>query len=244
MLSEYGQAILQKSDNKGCETFREEIRLFLARNKGITVTLPQIVVGSGAEYLYGLLGQLLRDRRFATEAPCYEKITQVYSAMGIAFDPLPLSPSGISGEALNGTDATVLHVTPFHSYPAGITVSASKKREYLAWAKERNGFIIEDNFDSELTVSGKPEESLYKLANGERVVYVNTFSKTVSSSLRVGYMLLPLELLDAFEEKLGFYSCTVPTFDQYILAELLRSGNFERHINRIRRLRRQNKSEL
>ena len=102
----------------------------------------------------------------------------------------------------------------------------------------RNGFIIEDNYDSELTVSKKNVDTVFSMSDSGNVIYLNTFSRTVAPSMRVGYMVLPESLLDTFEHKLGFYSCTVPVFEQYVLAELIRNGSFERHINKVRRARR------
>ena len=124
------------------------------------------------------------------------------------------------------------------SFPSGVTASAAKKREYLRWAEQAGGRIIEDDFESEFTLSTKPEETVYSLDAGGKVIYLNTFSKTVAPAVRVGYMVLPQPLLEKFEQKLGFYSCTVSTFMQYVLAKLLNNGDFERHINRVRRKKR------
>ena len=123
-----------------------------------------------------------------------------------------------------------------------MTATISKKHEYLRWAKRRDGVLIEDNYDSELTVSRKPEEPLFSMDRDVNVIYINTFSRTIASAIRVGYMILPEKMVDVFNEKLGFYSCPVPIFDQYVLAELLKSGDFERHINRVRRKRRKENS--
>ena len=239
VLLDYDRQLLARSPNDGCEALRLEICAYLMRSRGIAVEPEQIIIGSGAEYLYGLLAQLFgREQRFALEEPGYRKIRAVYEAHGIACDPLPLGADGIDTDSLNKTEATVLHVTPFHSYPSGVTASVSKRNEYLRWAQARGGFVIEDNYDSELTVSRKAEEPLFALANGERVVYLNTFSHTISPSMRVGYLVLPRELNALYAEKLSFYSCTVPLLEQYVLAQLLRSGDYERHINRVRRQRR------
>ena len=151
---------------------------------------------------------------------------------------LGMDKDGIKTSELQRTEAQVLHVTPFHSYPSGITAGASKRAEYLHWARQRRGYIIEDNFDSELTVSRKNEDTVFSLDDSGSVIYLNTFSRTIAPSIRVGYMLLPQRLLDDFDRQLGFYSCTVPVFEQYVLAELLNSGDFERSINRTRRARR------
>lgn len=238
VLADKGEALLVKSPNHGCPELREELVRYLARSQGMRVTPEQIIIGSGAEYLYSLTAQLFSDRLFALEDPSYEKIRRVYQTCGISFDLLPLDTDGIRSEALNATRATVLHVTPFNSYPSGVTAPASKRAEYLRFADRRDGYIIEDNYDSELTVSAKNDTTLFSLSDGGRVIYMNTFSKTVAPSLRAGYMVLPKRLCPLFEQKLGFYSCTVPVFEQYVLAELIDSGEFERHINRVRRAKR------
>ena len=245
VMLDYGDRILVKSPNHGCAELRDEICRYLARSRGITVKPSQIMIGSGAEYLYGLIAQLIgKERIFAIEDPCYDKIPKVYAAMGITCDALTLRAEGISTAELERTKATVLHVTPFNSFPSGISVSISKKREYLRWAKERGGILIEDNYDSEMTVSKKAEDTLFSMAEGTDVIYINTFSKTIAPSMRIGYLLLSEKMADSYNEKLGFYSCTVPLFEQYVLAELLRNGDFERHINRVRRKKRRDRQSL
>ena len=151
---------------------------------------------------------------------------------------LPLGSDGIRSTALWDTDADILHITPYRSFPSGVTATASKRHEYLRWAEKADRYIVEDDFESEFSISKKPEETLFSHTTKDNVIYMNTFSKTVSSSLRVGYMVLPKHLVSLFNEKLGFYSCTVPTFIQYVLAELILGGDFERHINRVRRKKR------
>lgn len=240
VLSEYGEGILVKSPNRGRPELQRAISEYLARNRGISVPPARIVIGSGAEYLYGLCLQLLgRDRLFAIESPSYEKIREVYAANGVRFEELPMGEDGILSPALEASRASVLHVTPYRSFPTGVTASASKRLEYLRFAAERNGFIVEDDFDSEFTVSRKMEDTLYALSGGENVLYLNTFSRTIAPSVRVGYMVLPERLEPLFEEKVGFYSCTVPTFEQLVLAQFIAGGDFERHINRVRRRRRE-----
>lgn len=239
VLAEYGAEILVKSPSNGCEELRRAICAYLARNRGLAVSPEQVVIGAGAEYLYGLAIQLLgRERIFAVEDPCYEKIRTVYTANGVAFEALPLGAEGILSSALAETNAGVLHVTPYNSYPSGVTATASKRREYIAFAEARDGYVIEDDFDSEFTPSAKPQDTLFSLDTAGRTVYINTFTKTVAPAIRVGYMVLPPTLLREFQHRLGGYSCTVPTFEQYVLAELLDGGDFERHINRQRRQRR------
>lgn len=237
VLQEYGERILVKSPNHGCPELRGAIAAYLARMGGMHVRPEQIVIGSGAEYLYTMIAQLFHGHRFALEQPSYDKIRRVYTACGIQPEMLRMGREGIKSSELERSEADVLHITPFHSFPSGVTATVSKRREYIHWAAGRSGYIIEDNYDAELTVSTKSEDTLFSMAEGN-VIYLNTFSATVAPSMRVGYMVLPLDLLAEFEKKLGFYSCTVPVFEQYVLAELLENGDFERHLHRIRRQRR------
>lgn len=239
VLSKYGEQILVKFPNQGTMELRESIADYLARAKGIAVSAGQIVIGSGAEYLYGLIVQFLgRDVLYAIENPSYEKILSVYKANGAECDLLLLGNDGILSSELHRTRASILHITPFRSFPSGITASASKRNEYIQWAMERDAIIIEDDFDSEFTVSSKNEDTVFSLEPSRHVIYVNTFTNTIASSMRVGYMVLPSRLVSPFTEKMGFYSCTVPVFEQYVLAEFINNGDFGRHINRIRRKRR------
>ena len=236
VLTEYGEEIMVRSPNAGCPILREALCSYLARNRGIRVQPDQIIIGAGAEYLYGLAVELLgSDRIFGIEAPSYQKIEQVYRSRNVQVDFCPLGKDGILSEALQSTKASVLHITPFRSFPSGVTATASKRREYLRWASEPDRYIVEDDYESEFSLLRKPEETLFAGTTRQNVIYLNTFSRTVSPSFRVGYMVLPRALLPVFELRVGFYSCTVPTFEQYVLAELISGGDFERHINRIRR---------
>lgn len=235
VLSDSGERILSRAPNRGCTELRQAIAAYLARSRGIIADPEQIIVGSGAEYLYGLVVQLLgRGCMFALEDPSYEKIRLVYEANGAHCEKLPLGADGIESAALDACTARVLHVTPFHSYPSGVTATAAKRREYARWARERDAYIIEDDYDAEFSALLKPVETVFSLAP-ERVIYMNTFTKTIAPAMRMGYMVLPGGLLARFEEQLGFYSCTVPVFEQYVLAEFIRSGELERYINRRRR---------
>lgn len=235
VLSSMGENILRKSPNNGCSWLREAISRYLLRSRNIEASPEQIIIGSGAEYLYGICIQMLgRDRVIALEDPSYEKIHAVYTANGAHCQMLKMDSEGIRLDELEKTNASVLHVTPFNSFPSGITASANRRREYIAWAERRGAVIIEDDYDSEFALTGTAPETLFSMSSGRNVIYVNTFSQTVASSIRAGYMLLPSELLSTYVEKAGFYTCTVPMLEQFFLADLLDSGGFERNINRLR----------
>ncbi len=239
VLNDYEEIILDRGPNSGCTELRDALRRYLLRSRGINADIEQIIIGSGSEYLYSLIVELLgRTKEYALESPSYKKIEQVYHAADVHTTLLPLGTDGIKSSALRTCTADVLHITPYRSFPSGVTSSASKRHEYMRWAANHNRYIIEDDFESEFTVSKKPEETLFSHTSDDNVIYMNTFSKTISPSLRIGYMVLPKHLVPEFQKKLGFYSCTVPTFMQYVVAKLLDNGDFERHINRVRRKKR------
>ena len=235
-LSDYGEAILTRPDNAGFSGLRESLSRYLGRNRGMTVSSDQIIIGAGAEYLYGLIVEILgRENVWGLESPSYEKIEQVYRGKGVKYELLPLGSDGVASEALWASGANVLHITPFRSFPTGVTASASKRAEYIRWADAGGRYIVEDDFESEFSLLRKPEATVFSLSERGNVIYMNTFSRTISPALRVGYMVLPSSLMSAYERRAGFYSCPVPAFEQYVLQALLDSGDFERHINRIRR---------
>ena len=236
VLSEQGDRLFIKAPSRGCAVLRNALADYLLRYRGMHADPARIVIGSGAEQLYETAVKLLgRDKIVGIEQPCYEQIPSVYGGMGVSVCPLTMGKEGIEPGELHRHRFDVLHVTPFHSYPSGVTTSAARRYEYLAWAEKTGNYILEDDFDSEFFMPGHPIESLYSLDGGERVIYVNTFSKSLSPAMRIGYMILPSYLNKEYEAKLGAFSCTVPVMDQYILAEFVASGSFERHLNRMRR---------
>ncbi len=240
VLSDCDRRILEPSPSRGVPELREALAAYLRRSRGMEVSPEQLVIGAGTEYLYSLVVQLLgRERRYALEEPSYEKIRLVYEANGARCETLRLGPDGIESEALQRCDAGVLHVTPFHSYPSGVTATAAKRHEYAAWAREHSAVIVEDDYDAELASPTRRIETIFSLAP-DRVIYLNTFSKTLAPSMRTGFMVLPEALNEAYRARLDFYSCTVPVYDQFVLAAFLEGGHLERYINRRRRkLRRQ-----
>lgn len=240
VISDYGEKILEKSPNTGINELKIAVKKYLSRSRGIEVGTDRIVIGSGAEYLYGIIIQMLgRDKVYATEKPSYAKIEAVYRANGVSYELLELSSDGIKSSALSSAKASVLHITPYRSFPSGVTASATKRYEYLRWAGNHK-FIIEEDFESEFSILSKPEETLFSMSKSDNVIYLNTFSKTISPGVRIGYMLLPESLIDDYNKKVGFYSCSVPTFEQLVIADFIENGDYERHINRVRRKKRRN----
>lgn len=251
VLTEYGSGLLEKSPNEGCAILRNAIAKYLLRYRGIFAQPEQIIIGSGAEHLYSTVVRMFgNDKVYGLENPSYQQIRMVYEGMGAKCEMLQMGKEGILSTELEHTQADILHVTPFHSYPSGVTATVRKRHEYLEWAKARyidekenadvakNRFgriIIEDDFDSEFFMPGKPIDTLYMSDDSQSVIYINTFSKSLSSSIRIGYMILPEKYLGVYRETMGDFSCTVPVLDQYVLAEFIDKGHFEQHLNRVRR---------
>lgn len=227
--------LTEKSPNAGIFELRQAIADYLFRNRGINVDARRIIIGAGAEYLYGTLAEILKDRVFAIENPCYDKIKKGYSSRNIKYESLTLTDNGIPSDALISSRASVLHITPFQSFPTGVTIDISKKKEYIDFAEKRGGFVIEDDYASEFSLTSKISDTLFSLDNFDRVIYLNSFSKTIFPSIRAAYVVLPSRLIGDYDKYASFYSCPVPVLEQLVIAEILNNGSFERHINKVRR---------
>lgn len=238
ILSSGGAELLQSCSGKGVYSLRQAIGEYLRSFRGVEAQPEQIVVGAGGEYLTGLLVQLLgRGKIYGVEEPGYGKTHRVFSANCHRVVPIALDSSGAKPESLLEQGVQVAHLTPSHHFPLGTVMPAARRHEILSWAcSGEDRYIIEDDYDSDFRFSGKPVPALQSMDCASRVIYLNTFTKSLAPSMRIGYMVLPLGLLDRFDEELGFYACTVPVFEQLILAEFIRRRHFERHINRMRRL--------
>lgn len=238
ILSSGGAELLQTCSGKGVYSLRQAIAEYLRSFRGVEAQTEQIVIGAGGEYLTGLLVQMLgRDKVYGVEEPGYAKTRRVFSANCHKVVPIALDGSGAKPESLLAQGVQVAHLTPSHHFPLGTVMPAARRHEILSWAySAEDRYIIEDDYDSDFRFSGKPVPALQSLDYANRVVYLNTFTKSLAPSMRIGYMVIPLDLLDRFDERLGFYACTVPVFEQLILAEFIRRGHFERHINRMRKL--------
>ena len=177
-LSEERETLMAPLPHQGLLELRAAIARDLARRRGLTVAPEQIVVGAGAEYLYLLLSQLLgRETVFAVEDPGYPKIRQVYRACGVTVEPIPLDSEGVDMKALYASHARVAHLSPAHQYPTGLVTTIGRRQALLKWAREREGYLIEDDYDSEFRFSGRPIPALQPIDREGRVIYMNTFPR-------------------------------------------------------------------
>lgn len=235
-MSEDKERLMLKSPSTGIDELRRAIADYLYQFRGMAVEPEQIVIGAGTEYLYGLIIQLLGlDKIYAVEDPGYQKIAHIYRANQVTCAHVPLDDNGINMKALEQSDADVLHISPSHHFPTGLVTPISRRHELLAWASQSDDrFIIEDDYDSEFRLLGKPIPALQSIDASEKVIYMNTFSKSLTSTIRISYMILPKTLMERYNRELNFYSCTVSNFEQYTLAKFIERGYFEKHINRMR----------
>ena len=220
----------------GILPLRNAIARYLGDFRGMKVAPHQIIIGAGTEYLYGLLIQLLgKNLIYGVENPGYHKIGKICKSMGVTYRHVDLDESGVSIHELEEKKIDIIHTSPSHHFPTGLVMPVSRRYELLGWAaKKKQHYIIEDDYDSELRLSGKPFPTLQSIDVSGKVIYMNTFTKTLASTVRISYMVLPEDLAKRFYSELSFYSCTVSNFEQYTLAQFMENGSFEKHINRLR----------
>lgn len=236
-LSHRETKLLAATPANGAPELREAIAAYLFQFRGMHVSAEQIVVGAGSEYLYNLIVQLLgRAHVYAVENPGHVKIPRIYEKNGLAVRYVDVDERGMPVAGLRASGADVAHISPSHHFPTGVVMPIGRRQELLAWAGEAEGrYIIEDDYDSEFRFTGRPLPTLQSIDAGGRVIYTNTFSKSLAPSIRISYMVLPPALMARFRSELSFYSCTVTSFEQYTLARFLSEGHFERHINRMKK---------
>lgn len=234
-LSKDRDRLMEAPPAGGVYYLREAIASYLKEFRNMDVTPQQIIIGGGTEYLLGLLVQLLGfGKIYAVTDPGFEKIGKIYESCGAACRFLPASEEDTFVRDLQKNNIDVLHVSPSHHYPLGSRIPLSRRYELLSWAEGGDRFLIEDDYDSEMRAEGRPLPTLFSIDAGSRVVYLNTFTKTLASTIRISYMVLPEPLVKAFYDRLSFYACTVSNFEQYTLARFVDEGYFEKHLNRCR----------
>ena len=220
----------------GILPLRNAIARYLRDFRGMQVFSHQIIIGAGTEYLYGLLIQLLgKDLIYGVENPGYHKIGKICKSMEVSYRHVDLDENGVSIHELEEKKIDIIHTSPSHHFPTGIVMPVSRRYElHGRAAKKKQHNIIEDDYDSEFRMTGKTIPTMKSIDISEKVIYMNTFSRTLTPTIRISYMVLPPHLAATYQEKLGFYACTVSNFEQYALAAFIEEGYFEKHLNRMR----------
>lgn len=238
VISEENEKLLQSVDSRGSAELRKSVTEHLYSFRGISISPENIIIGAGTEYLTSLIMLLLgHDKCYAVENPGYKRTYHLFKRSAGRTAAILQDLSGISVKQLRQTGADVVHTTPSHNFPLGSVMPISRRKELLDWTYEKNDrYIIEDEYDSEFRFTGSPIPSLFSLDSHGRVIYINTFTKTLAPSMRISYMILPDRLMEKFRRELDFCSNTVPLFEQLTLARFISEGFFERHINRIKKI--------
>ena len=244
VAADRGGDLLSPLPNGGALELREAIAAYLSDFRAMTVDPGCILVGAGTDFLYNLLVQLLgRDLGYGVEDPGYGKILEVYKANGVRCLPIPMDEDGVLPQALSGVD--VLHISPAHHFPTGSVMPIRRRQALLEWAAQApRRYMIEDDYDSEFRFTGRPIPPMQAMDGAGRVIYINSFSKSISPAIRISYMILPPKLMERFRRELGFYACTVSSFEQYTLARFMSEGYFEKHLSRMKKRYRAQRNEL
>ena len=246
VLLDRRQELLRPAPDAGLPALRQAVAAELYRQRGVHVSPEQVYIGAGAEYFYNLLIQFFgHGRVYALENPGHRKIARVYQANQVAVRPIGMDADGVIPELLEQSGAEVLHISPSHHYPTGTVTPITRRQALMRWLTAQPGrYLIEDDYDSEFRFSGLPIPTIQSMDRSGRVIYLNTFSRTISPSLRISYMILPRTLLPQWQAAMGFYSCTVPSFEQMTLTRFLAEGYFEKHLSRMKKHYRAVRAQL
>lgn len=239
VIDEHNQSLVSLGHPQGDLALRVEIATYLYHSRGVICSPEQIIIGSGVEQLLPQLIFLLGQHvTYGIEDPGYHATRLILENHGRTAIPIPVDQSGVKVSTLSQTDVDIMYVTPAHQFPSGSILSVNRRRQLVNWAAESpTRYIIEDDYDSEFRYSGKSIPSLHSI-DSERVLYLSTFSKSLMPSLRIGYMVLPPSLLERYQAELSYYTCSVSRFDQTILTRFMKEGDFEKHLNRMRKIYR------
>ncbi|MFY9075173.1 PLP-dependent aminotransferase family protein [Malaciobacter mytili] len=217
---------------------REEIAKYLASSRAVNCSSEQIVIASGFSDIMFIIANLFKEytNHFAIEYPGYKVAKKVFELMSYNIEEIAITKEGINLELLKNIKAKLLYVTPSHQYPTGVTIPISNRIKLISWAEENNSYIIEDDYDSELSYYNRPIPSLQGINNNQRVIYIGTFSKAFSPALRVSYLVLPKCLIERYIKTFDFSYSGTCINTQKTLELFLKEGFWERHLRKVRTL--------
>ncbi|GHO80111.1 GntR family transcriptional regulator [Ktedonobacter sp. SOSP1-85] len=242
------QAVSCYQDAQGYAPLREVIAAHIGITRGVHCSPEQIILTAGAQGALDLVARVLLDPGDLAwvEDPGYEGARGALLVAGAKLVPVPVDREGIDVESGRQLcpKARLAIVTPSHQFPTGVTMSLSRRLALLEWARETQAWIIEDDYDSEYRFSGRPLEALQGLDNARRVIYIGTFSKVLFPSLRLGYLVIPTELLKGLIATRRIIDRYLPLLEQLALADFIAEGHFARHLRKMRGLYRERRNAL
>jgi GntR family transcriptional regulator/MocR family aminotransferase len=236
-LKSVGMAALDYAEHgQGYPPLREEIAKYVSRSRAVTCSADEVIVVSGSQQGLDLCARLLLEPgdEVAVENPGYPGARRAFGACGARLRPVPVDRDGIVCRYLGDT-AKIAYVTPARQFPTGVALSAQRREELIAWARERQAVIIEDDYDSEYRYSGVPAPALQGSAADVPVIYCGTFSKVMFPGLRIGYLIVPRPLVATFTRAKWVADRQTPIHQQAALHRFMSEGHLERHMRRMRR---------
>lgn len=237
LAEESAASLVSEQAPAGSWRLRRAIAHYLQGSRGMEVAPERIVVGASTQALYSYIVRLIgHDRTFAVEDPGYPYLVGTYRALGVTVKPVPLDREGMNIEALRVSGADIAQLMPAHQFPTGIVTSAQRRRDLLNWAREDRAdrYLIEDDYDGKFRFAGYPISTLYTIDAADRTIYIGALEKGLAAVFCIGYMVLPVNLADRFDQDAEVYADTVSPLDQVALAWFLETGAYERYINRLR----------
>lgn len=233
-------SVLNYGDAVGFQPLRDAVAAHLGAARGVRCTPEQIIITNGTQQALDLISRIFlsESEQVCLEDPGYLGARDIFAAMGASIVPVPIDDEGFDLQTARkrSRHARLIYVTPSHQFPLGVTMSLSRRLSLLEWARERDAFIIEDDYNSEYRYSGRPLASLQGLDRDGRVIYVGTFSKTIFPALRLGYLVVPADLMGVFAAARALTDLHSPVIEQAVLAEFISERHFARHIRRMRGL--------
>lgn len=222
-------------DKQGEVYLRKNLLSYLERIRGVHCSEGQIIITSGIQQSLDYICKMIEKNKLVLiEEPGYHKAAVVFQNASMDLMPALVDGNGLVVDMLpNDRKADAIYTTPSHQFPTGVSMPIGRRYQLIEWADKNNTYILEDDFDSEQRYYAKPIPSLQSIDEKNRVIYLGTFSKALAPTLRMGYMILPPELLDIFHQKFENYNSTVPVINQYVVGRLLESGQYDRHIRRL-----------
>ncbi|MHC5217368.1 MocR-like pyridoxine biosynthesis transcription factor PdxR [Enterococcus sp. LJL128] len=225
-------------DKQGELFLRETLLHYLERMRGVRCSANQMILTSGTQQSLDYLCKLLPNQtQILMEEPGYNKAVSVFKNNSRTVQTVPVDDHGICVDRLPTVPTgSLLYTTPSHQFPTGVTLPVGRRYELLNWASHNHSYIIEDDYDSELRYYAKPIPALQSIARNDQVIYLGTFSKVLSPSLRMSYVILPLSLMNSYQNKFSDYNCSVPLLNQYIVAQLIKDGKYDQHVRRLNQI--------
>lgn len=223
--------LLSKVDYQGYYPLRMQIAQYLASSRGVSVHPQQIVISSGTEYLFQIIFKLI-EGRYAIEAPQHPMLPNIMDVNKVDYSYIPVDADGMKIDLIQGANVCV--TTPAHQFPTGVIMSMKRRVDLLN--RKDIDYIIEDDYDSEFKYSKRPVPALKSIDFLDKTIYIGSFSKSISPAFRLSYMVLPNNLLEKYHSLFNCFICPVPIIVQKILTEFISSGEFEKHLNRMRKI--------